>query len=57
VAGLLLGGAAFPAILTALLLRAMLFQFGDLTVLGVNTVDYGDRGNCHGFLPGFFRKR
>ena len=36
--GLLLGWAAFPAILTALLLQAMLFQFGGLTVLGVNTV-------------------
>ncbi|WP_319522854.1 cobalt transporter CbiM [uncultured Desulfosarcina sp.] len=38
VVGLLLGWAAFPAILTALLLQAMLFQFGGLTVLGVNTV-------------------
>ena len=38
IVGLLLGWAAFPAILTALLLQAMLFQFGGLTVLGVNTV-------------------
>jgi cobalt/nickel transport system permease protein len=36
--GLLLGWAAFPAILTALLLQAMLFQFGGITALGVNTV-------------------
>jgi cobalt/nickel transport system permease protein len=36
--GLLLGWAAFPAILTALLLQAMLFQYGGLTTLGVNTV-------------------
>ena len=36
--GLLLGWAAFPAILTALLLQAVLFQYGGLTVLGVNTV-------------------
>lgn len=36
--GLLLGWAAFPAILTALLLQAMLFQYGGITTLGVNTV-------------------
>ena len=36
--GLLLGWAAVPAILTALFLQALLFQFGGLTVLGVNTV-------------------
>ena len=35
--GLLLGWAAFPAILTGLLLQAILFQYGGLTVLGVNT--------------------
>jgi cobalt/nickel transport system permease protein len=36
--GLLLGWIAFPAILIALFLQALLFQFGGLTVLGVNTV-------------------
>ena len=36
--GLLLGWQAFPAILIALFLQALLFQFGGLTVLGVNTV-------------------
>lgn len=36
--GLLLGWPAFPAILIALFLQALLFQFGGLTVLGVNTV-------------------
>lgn len=36
--GLLLGLAAFPAILTALLLQSLLFQYGGLTVLGVNAV-------------------
>lgn len=41
VVGLLLGPAAFPAILTALVLQAMLFQFGGLTVLGVNAVIMG----------------
>ena len=38
IVGLLLGWSAFPAILTALILQAMLFQFGGLTTLGVNTV-------------------
>lgn len=36
--GLLLGWGAFPAILVALLLQAVLFQFGGITTLGVNTV-------------------
>lgn len=35
--GLVLGWAAFPSILVALLLQAVLFQFGGLTVLGLNT--------------------
>ncbi|MEA3223934.1 MAG: cobalt transporter CbiM [Thermodesulfobacteriota bacterium] len=35
--GLLLGWVAFPAIMIALLLQAILFQFGGLTTLGVNT--------------------
>ncbi len=34
--GLLLGWAAFPAILVALVLQAVLFQFGGITALGVN---------------------
>lgn len=38
VVGLLLGPAAFPAILTALVLQSLLFQFGGLTALGVNAV-------------------
>ena len=36
--GLLLGWAAFPAILVALVLQAVLFQFGGITALGVNTI-------------------
>ena len=36
--GLLLGWAAFPAILVALVLQATLFQFGGITALGVNTI-------------------
>jgi cobalt/nickel transport system permease protein len=37
--GLMLGWAAFPAILTGLLLQAVLFQYGGLTSIGVNTAD------------------
>ncbi len=37
VAGILLGWAAFPALLIGLFLQAVLFQFGGLTTLGVNT--------------------
>ena len=35
--GLLLGWPAFPAILIALFLQVLLFQFGGITSLGVNT--------------------
>ena len=37
--GAVLGWAAFPAILVGLALQALLFQFGGITVLGVNTFD------------------
>jgi len=37
-AGVVIGWAAFPAMLVALLLQAILFGFGGLTTLGVNTV-------------------
>jgi cobalt/nickel transport system permease protein len=36
--GLILGWACFPAILVALLLQAIFFQYGGLSVLGVNTL-------------------
>ncbi|MCV6597055.1 MAG: cobalt transporter CbiM, partial [Mangrovicoccus sp.] len=35
-AGLLLGWAAFPALFVGLLLQAVFFGFGGLTVLGIN---------------------
>ena len=35
--GVVLGWAAFPALLVALLLQAVFFGFGGITVLGVNT--------------------
>lgn len=38
-AGIVLGWAVFPAMLVALLLQAVLFGFGGLVVLGVNTMD------------------
>ncbi|KPJ76085.1 MAG: cobalamin biosynthesis protein CbiM [Deltaproteobacteria bacterium SG8_13] len=36
--GLLLGWAAFPAILVALLMQGVFFQYGGITTLGVNTM-------------------
>ncbi|MBO9409206.1 cobalt transporter CbiM [Shimia sp. R9_1] len=38
-AGLLLGWAAFPALFVGLLLQAVFFGFGGLTVLGINAVN------------------
>ena len=38
IVGLLLGWSAFPAILVALSLQALFFQYGGLTTLGVNTL-------------------
>jgi cobalt/nickel transport system permease protein len=39
IVGLILGWSAFPAILVALTLQAVFFQFGGITTLGVNTVN------------------
>lgn len=39
--GICLGWASFPAIFTALALQAILFQYGGITVLGVNTASMG----------------
>ena len=36
--GILLGWAAFPAILVALILQGVFFQFGGITTLGINTI-------------------
>ncbi len=38
-AGLVLGWVAFPSLLVALLLQAVFFGFGGLTVLGINTLN------------------
>jgi cobalt/nickel transport system permease protein len=40
-AGILLGWAALPAFLVSLFLQALLFQFGGITTLGINTVTMG----------------
>lgn len=39
IAGLILGWAAFPALFVGLLLQAVTFGFGGITVLGVNAVN------------------
>lgn len=44
ICGLILGWAAFPAILVALFLHAILFQFGGLTTLGINTLNMAAPG-------------
>ncbi len=38
IVGLMLGWGAFPAIVVALVLQGVLFQYGGLTTLGVNTL-------------------
>lgn len=40
-AGIILGWSVFPALFLALFLQAILFQFGGLTTLGVNTLTMG----------------
>ena len=39
--GLILGWAAFPALLVGLFLQAVFFQFGGITTLGVNVANMG----------------
>ncbi len=48
--GLLLGWAAFPAITVALLLQALLFQYGGLTTLGINAVNMALPAILAGYL-------
>lgn len=53
IVGLLLGWAAFPSILVALALQALLFQYGGIIVLGVNTVVMAlPAVACHYFFRG-----
>ena len=54
--GLLLGWLCFPAMLVALGLQAILFQFGGVTVLGVNTVIMALPGvTCYYLFGGLVR--
>jgi cobalt/nickel transport system permease protein len=54
--GLLLGWLCFPAMLVALGLQAVLFQFGGVTVLGVNTVTMALPGvTCYYVFRGLVR--
>lgn len=48
--GIILGWAGFPAILIALFLQAIFFQFGGLIVLGVNTVTMAVPALCCYYL-------
>jgi cobalt/nickel transport system permease protein len=48
--GIMLGWAAFPAILVALFLQVLFFQFGGFTVLGVNTVTMAVPAVCCYYL-------
>lgn len=50
--GIMLGTATFLAVLVALLLQALLFGFGGLTTLGVNTVNIALPGVVFGLLLG-----
>jgi len=51
--GLLLGWAAFPSIFIALTLQMLLFQFGGITVLGLNTFIMAFPGVVAGLLFGW----
>lgn len=48
--GLILGWGCFPAILIALFLQALFFQFGGLIVLGVNTTTMALPAVCCHYL-------
>jgi len=55
--GLMLGWVAFPSILIALLLQGVLFQFGGITTLGVNTVIMATPAvACYYLFAGFVHK-
>lgn len=56
--GLILGWGAFPAILAALVLQAVLFQFGGITTLGVNTIIMAlPAVLCYGIFAPFLSKK
>ncbi|MDR1904378.1 MAG: cobalt transporter CbiM [Treponema sp.] len=49
-AGVLLGWSAFPALFIALFLQGLLFQFGGLLSLGVNTLSMGSAALAGAFV-------
>lgn len=53
--GIILGWAAFPAIFTGLALQALLFQYGGLTTLGVNTASMGSAAVAAWYIFQFFK--
>jgi cobalt/nickel transport system permease protein len=54
ICGLILGWMAFPAILVGLVLQSILFQFGGLTTLGINTFNMAFPAVLVGFMCGRF---
>ncbi len=56
ISGVLLGWLAFPAIFVGLALQAVLFEFGGLTTLGVNTFNMAFPAVIVGFLCRHFIK-
>ena len=48
--GLMMGWAAFPIVLIGLLIQGILFQYGGLTTLGVNTLNVAGPAVVFGFL-------
>ena len=54
--GIVLGWKAFPAILVGLALQALLFQFGGITTLGVNTLNMAlPAVMCYYLFKGFLK--
>ncbi|MBN1163444.1 MAG: cobalt transporter CbiM [Candidatus Krumholzibacteriota bacterium] len=57
-AGLILGWAAIPVFLVTLFLQALLFQYGGITTLGINTVTMGlPAVICYYLFNGYIRKK
>jgi len=57
IGGILLGVQLFPAYFVALLLQVLLFQFGGITVLGVNICTMAFSGVIGGYLGRYVIKR
>jgi cobalt/nickel transport system permease protein len=55
--GILLGWAAFPAIFVGLALQAVLFEFGGLTTLGINTFNMAFPAVLLGYAGRYFVRK